>query len=54
MNPMRSLLPIAVILTAAALTQSCNTSGCTDNQSALPLAGYYSSSSGAEISVADM
>lgn len=54
MTPMRSPLPLAVIFMAAAMTQSCNTSGCTDNQSALPLAGYYSSSSGAEISVADM
>ncbi|MDE6323978.1 MAG: hypothetical protein K2L85_07615 [Paramuribaculum sp.] len=54
MSQMRSLIPLAALLIAAAVAHSCNTSGCTDNQSALPLAGYYSSSSGAEISVADM
>lgn len=38
------------LLAALAATAGCNTSGCLDNQSALPLAGFYSSS-GSEISV---
>lgn len=30
---------------------ACNTSGCTDNQSSLPYAGFYSSAGGQSISV---
>lgn len=30
---------------------SCNTSGCMDNQSALPLAGFYSSSTGSAVTL---
>lgn len=41
---------MAAIVFVALLPQSCNTSGCTENQSALPLAGFYSSS-GTAISV---
>lgn len=43
---------IAMVASVVALS-GCNTSGCTDNQSALPLAGYYSSATGQAISVAD-
>lgn len=45
----------AIIMTAAALAcisghvTSCNTQGCTDNRSALPLAGFYSSATGSSI-----
>lgn len=40
----------AGILTGSALT-GCNTSGCTDLQSSIPLAGFYSSASQQAISV---
>lgn len=36
------------------MLSSCNTSGCTDNQSALPLAGFYSAGSGAAISISTL
>lgn len=39
---------LSVLLT---LALSCNTSGCLDNQSAIPLAGFYSSGSGRGISI---
>lgn len=43
----------AVILTLALLlaTAACNTSGCLDNQSAIPLAGFRSGTTGSDISV---
>ncbi len=41
---------ILPIMLAGAMLCGCNTSGCTDNQSSLPLAGFYSSS-GSAISV---
>lgn len=41
-------------LLMAAVIYSCNTSGCTDNQSALPLAGFYSSQSKAAITLSDL
>ncbi len=40
----------AIILLALAAA-ACNSSGCLDNGSALPLAGFYSSQSGESISV---
>lgn len=45
-----ALFAAAMILAAV---NACNTSGCTDNQSALPLAGFYSSSTGQPIAVSD-
>ena len=42
----------ASLLTALSITlSSCNTSGCTDNQSSIPLAGFYSYNTLREISV---
>jgi len=43
-------LPLAALMLSM-LLQACNTSGCTDNQSSLPLAGFYSASTGQAISV---
>lgn len=45
---MKNLLPIAA---AVLLLAGCNTSGCLDNQSSIPLAGFYSSATGKQISV---
>lgn len=49
---MRGLLWGGVIFSTAAMicaTSGCNTQGCTDNRSALPLAGFYSSATKARI-----
>lgn len=48
---MKSLLPIA---TAALLLAGCNTSGCLDNQSSIPLAGFYSSATKQQISISTL
>lgn len=45
---MRSLL---IFILALATLAACNSSGCLDNGSALPLAGFYNSSTGAAIGV---
>lgn len=37
------IIPLILLLTVSAVLEGCNTSGCTENQSAIPLAGYYSS-----------
>lgn len=42
---------LAIAVTAAATLTGCNTAGCTDNQNALPLAGFYSMGTGDAISV---
>ncbi len=42
------LIPIIIIL---ATLCGCNTGGCLDNGSAIPLAGFYSSSTGDKISL---
>lgn len=49
----RYLLPVILALTAltAATLPSCNTTGCTDNQNSLPLAGIYSYTTGNAISI---
>ncbi len=41
-------MPVAGLLVALA---GCNTTGCIDNQSSLPLAGLYSSASGEQVTV---
>ena len=41
---LKIFLPISVII---AIASGCNTSGCTDNQSSIPLAGFYSASGNA-------
>lgn len=47
------LIAIIAAVAASLLCQGCNTSGCTDNQNSLPLAGFYSSS-GDAISIPDL
>ena len=42
---------IIVSVAAVAMLTACNTSGCTDNQSSIPLAGFYSYESLSAISV---
>ncbi len=39
---------------AAAILPACNTTGCINNQSAIPLAGFYSSSDGKAITLSDV
>ncbi len=41
-------------ITATIALSGCNTSGCTDNQSSLPLAGFYSSQTKSAISIQDL
>ena len=41
----------AAILAAMMLSAGCNNEGCTDNQSSIPLAGFYSSANGNPIKV---
>lgn len=49
-----AILPAATMAIGVLMMSSCNTSGCTDNQSSLPLAGFYSSSTGTSVSVSDI
>ena len=42
---------IAILIASALLAAGCNTSGCLDNRSALPLAEFRSSATGDAISV---
>ncbi len=39
---MGKILTLITLIAAASLFQACNTTGCTENQNALPLAGLYS------------
>lgn len=48
------LTTIIVGLWGMMCCQSCNTSGCTDNQNSLPLAGFYSSATGEAVSLSDI
>jgi len=49
---MKSLLYIsAAALLTSALLAACNSTGCTDNQNSVPLAGFYSMTTGDAISV---
>ena len=52
---MSGLRKCVVSVTMAALCvvlcESCGSSGCTDNQNSLPLAGFYSSATGDEITL---
>lgn len=52
LSPVSRLVLAAVV--AAVTFQACNTSGCTDNQSALPLAGFYSAATGQAIAVDEL
>lgn len=42
---------LALIAALIATATGCNTSGCLDNQSAIPLAAFYSSTTGEHISI---
>lgn len=42
---------IAAFLTLAAVTAGCNSAGCTDNGSAIPLAGFYSSATAKQVTL---
>lgn len=53
-NGMKALAGVVAAIALFAAGYSCNTSGCTENQSALPLAGFCSSTTGNAISVSDM
>ncbi len=49
---LRNILPaIGAAIIAAIAAVSCNTSGCTDNRSSIPLAEFYSSATGERISL---
>lgn len=48
MKATAAVISVILLLLASA---ACNTSGCLDNQSAIPLAGFRSSGTGADISV---
>lgn len=45
------IITCASLLAAAAMTHSCNTAGCTDNQNSIPLAGFYLASTGEAVAV---
>ena len=45
------IISTIVSVAVAAVLASCSSSGCTDNQNSLPMAGFYSSSSKSAISV---
>ena len=47
-----SILPVAAAgIVAAAICTACNSEGCTDNHSALPLMGFYSAVTGEAITL---
>lgn len=46
------LVTVLLVITSMVLTiVGCNTTGCTDNRSSLPLAGFYDAGTGAKISL---
>ncbi len=47
------IIALAIIFLASCI-YSCNTDGCTENQSSIPLAGFYSSENGTAISVSSL
>lgn len=47
---LHGLLPVALITLLAWLT-ACSTTGCTDNRSSIPLAGFYAYDTGSSISL---
>ncbi len=51
---MKIMVGAVIVAVLVAVGYGCNTSGCTENQSALPLAGYYSSQTGSAISVTEL
>ena len=48
------VITIALLAAAGFAVPSCNTSGCTDNQNSLPLAGFYDSATGQKITIGDI
>lgn len=53
-SSLRAAAAAVMALFLGAALYSCNTSGCTDNQSALPLAAFYSSQTKAAITLTDL
>ncbi|MCM1068229.1 MAG: DUF6452 family protein [Muribaculaceae bacterium] len=51
---MKGLLYISAVVSMAAAIASCNSSGCLDNQSSIPLAGFYSSATGTPMTVSNI
>lgn len=51
---MSRLLTFIALLGVLLTAYSCNTSGCTDNQNSLPLAGFYSAQTQEVISISDI
>lgn len=45
------MLTAAAVVLASWVATSCSTSGCNDNRSSLPLAGFYSATDGASIAL---
>lgn len=45
------LLPVLAACIAGALTAACNSTGCTEGRSGIPKAAFYSSSTGAALTV---
>ncbi|MCH5319424.1 MAG: hypothetical protein J1E38_06920 [Paramuribaculum sp.] len=50
---LRHIIPFigVAVLAISAILPACNTVGCLENQSSVPLAGFYSSTTGGKISV---
>lgn len=51
MGKLLSILAALAVLALCAVTGSCNSAGCSDNSTAIPLAGFYSSASAEAISL---
>lgn len=48
---LKSILSVALVM---ALLSACNSTGCIDNGSSLPLAGFYSSATKAKVTIASL
>ena len=54
MGKASAIISSIIVAIVAMATVSCNSSGCTDNQSSLPMAGFYSSVTNAAISISQL
>lgn len=50
-NPLRWLLPAVACVMMLLAAEGCNTTGCLDNRSSLPIAGFYSYEKNAAINI---